>query len=181
MKEICIQDLPADENIINSHVLYKSKVSDDMGLKLKTRNAPHGSEDSMENELRSNSSMFPAPGLRIIVSVTSLNGRRLSKINATKKFLRTCSAARDVYVLTPRKSSSRGSYKRLSPTTAYELCSANDNFQIQSGGLLHRTEFTSTPQIQQLFMLKKSGKLIETACKIVNDVLLACNLNTTFY
>lgn len=43
---IPVADIPADANVIRSHVIYKVKRNDNATLMLKAQIAPHGSEDS---------------------------------------------------------------------------------------------------------------------------------------
>lgn len=70
--EIPIQDVPDDANKINSHVLYKVNVNNDMSVKLKARIACHGNKELLKDTLRTDVSMCPPVELRIIISVAAL-------------------------------------------------------------------------------------------------------------
>lgn len=72
VKTVPIELVPKNANVISSHVTYKVKVNDDKSLKLKARIAPHGNEDSLKNELRSDCAMCPPIVIRIILSIAAL-------------------------------------------------------------------------------------------------------------
>lgn len=101
VNETRIRDLPSDENTINSHV--KNNVHDNMSLKLKARIELYGNKDSIRNKLQFDCSRWHAPEIRTIRSVASLYRWRISKTSATLASLQTDSAARNVYVLPPKK------------------------------------------------------------------------------
>lgn len=67
VRVVARDDVPSDANIISSHVIYKTKVSDDESLKLKARIAPHGNEDSMRYEMRSDCAMCAQMGVRMLL------------------------------------------------------------------------------------------------------------------
>lgn len=52
-KCVPIFDVPTDANIISSHIVYKIKVEDDDSLHLKDRIAPHGIEESLRYDMKS--------------------------------------------------------------------------------------------------------------------------------
>lgn len=168
-----MQDLPADRNAITLHAFYKIAVNDNTSLKLEARIALQDNEDFMRNNLRIDCSMCPATAIWIIASVASLYRWKLSKTDATLAILQTGSTARNVYVLPPKKSPSRGNYAWILLTAAYGLCDANAKSLVQSDDRLHQIGFISVPLIPQCFGLPKRDMLIAIACNVVDGFLPA--------
>lgn len=81
VKETPLVEIPHKSNIIASHTIYKIKVNDDQSLKRKARIAPHGNEGSLRFSLRSDCSMCPPTGFRIITSTASLKRWRITDID----------------------------------------------------------------------------------------------------
>lgn len=68
-------------------MLYKVKVEDDHPLRLKDRINSHGNEDAFKGYLRSDCSMCSAVGMLIILSISALRRRRVTKIDVKTAFL----------------------------------------------------------------------------------------------
>jgi len=66
IKIIPRDDVPADANMVNSHVLYKVKQNEDGSLKLKARITPHGNEDDLKIVLPLDCAICPPTGMRIV-------------------------------------------------------------------------------------------------------------------
>lgn len=62
-------DLPADDNLIRSYVIYKVEVGDYGLLKLKAQIALHGNEYSLKNYLRTDSASCVPNGARLLILV----------------------------------------------------------------------------------------------------------------
>ena len=60
VKMVHLSQVPKIANIVNSHSLFKLKKLDDSSLKLKSRIAPHGNEDSDKDDLKTDCSMWPS-------------------------------------------------------------------------------------------------------------------------
>lgn len=173
VKPVSLAEIPAKANIIASHTIYKLKINDDHSLKLKARIAPHGNEDSSRSLLRSDCSMCPPLGFRIIASLASIRKWRLSKIDVKTAFLQTGQAERDVYVVPPTESSDRNKCLWLLLTASYGLVNANAKWQVVSDQTLHKIGFCSIPVLPQLFYLTDdSGTTIAALAKIVDDFLI---------
>lgn len=99
--------LPSNDNVISSHTIYKVKIIDDQTLKMKAKIKPHGNDDIIKAELRSDCNMCSPSGLIIVLSVASLKGWRITKADVKAEFLHTGAALRDVYVIPPRESSEK--------------------------------------------------------------------------
>lgn len=99
---IPISTLPIHANVISSHTIYKVKVNKDDNLKMKARIAPHGNQDSIKSKLKSDCNMCYPSGLRIVLSIGSLKGCRITKADVKAAFIQTGIALLDVYVIPPR-------------------------------------------------------------------------------
>lgn len=169
---IPLAEIPTNANIISSHTIYKIKVNDDQSLKLKARIAPHSNEDSLQFSLRSDCSMCPPLGFRIIASIASICKWRLSKLDVKTAFLQTGEANRDVYVVPPVESNDRNRFLWLLLTASCGLVNANAKWQFVFDHALHDIGFLSIAVLSQLFYLKnKSGVITAALAKIVDDFL----------
>ena len=79
VREVCRETVPSNANVISSHVLYKLKLNDDNTFKLKARIAPHGNQDSMQYDLRSDCCMCSHTGLRIVLMTDAMYKWQLVK------------------------------------------------------------------------------------------------------
>ena len=66
--------VPEDANVIGSHTIYKVKANDDKSLKLKARIAPHGNEDSMKADMKSECCICSPTGVRIVLTFAAIFG-----------------------------------------------------------------------------------------------------------
>eukprot|EP00171_Calliarthron_tuberculosum_P022021 IDg22021t1 len=57
VREVHVQNVPSNANVISSHVIYKVKILDDGSKLMKARIAPHGNKDRDKHSLKSDSSM----------------------------------------------------------------------------------------------------------------------------
>lgn len=158
--------------------MYKVKVGDDNSLKLKARIAPHGNEDSLKHELRSDCSMCSPTGIRLLLSYACMNRLRISKIDVTSAFLQTGAAERDVYVLPPRESADRGRFLWLLLAAAYGLVNANAKWQVLSDALVLALGFEPIALCPQLFAMRANGSIVVLLAKVVDDIILAGKVDT---
>ena len=142
--------LPPNSNVISSHTIYKIKVNDDDTLKMKARIAPHGNEDSIKAELKSDCNMCSPSGIRIILAFAALKGWIVTKADVKAAFLQTGLALRDVYVIPPRECTNKNVYWLLLAAT-YGLVNANAKWQSQSDQLFKELGLVQCPLIPQLF------------------------------
>lgn len=163
--------LPRNANVISSHTIYKIKITDDDGLKLKARIAPHGNEDSIKEDLKSDCNMCSPSGVRVVLCIASIKGWRITKADVKAAFLQTGQALRDVYVIPPRECTSKDVYWLLL-TAAYGLVNANAKWQSQSDQLFFDLGLEQCPVLPQLFYIIKNGQLVLLAAKIVDDILV---------
>lgn len=73
VKRVPIGEMPDKANIISSHTIYKIKVDECNALCLKARIAPHGNEDSLKLELKSDCAMCPLLGFRRVLTLSTIN------------------------------------------------------------------------------------------------------------
>lgn len=77
-----ISYVPSGSNAIRSHVSYTLKVQHDQYIMLKGRISPHVNENRSKEDLRSDCAMCSPVGMCFILSLASLCGGRLTKIDA---------------------------------------------------------------------------------------------------
>lgn len=170
---IPIDKIPKNENVIGSHVIYKLKHNDVKSLKLKSRIAPLGNEDSVREELRSDCSMCSPVGMLILLSTVTDNKWYIVKLDVKTSFLKTGKAMRYVYVIPLHESADSGKFVWLLLAAAYGLVNANDNWQVLFDSLLIEIGFTQSPTIPHLFVIMDGTQLICILVKIVDDILIA--------
>lgn len=171
VREVHRDNIPQHANIISSHTIYKIKINDDQTLKLKARIAPHGNEDSLKNELKSDCCMCAPVGIRIILMVATLNKWKITRADVKSAFLQTGTPSRDVYVIPPRESK-RKNFAWLLLAAAYGLVNANAKWQDQSDKVLLKHGLIQCKEIPQLFYQLRNGKLILLLGKIVDDLII---------
>ena len=71
-------DIPADANIIASHVVYKVKVDEEGEMKLKARIVPHENRDSEKDDVRKDSATAQLGIIRLLLSLTTFLGFTLA-------------------------------------------------------------------------------------------------------
>ena len=171
VREVSIDKVPKDSNVITSHVIYKVKANDNGSLKMKARIAPHGNKDKDRFELKTDSAQCPPTGIRILASVSTIMKWPIAKIDFASAFLQTGDAKRDVYVIPPRECRRRSNYWLLL-TSAYGLVNANAKWQEHCDYLFSSLGLLQSRYVPQLFFSKGKGLEI-LAVKIVDDVLIA--------
>lgn len=117
--------------------------------------------------------MCSPTGVRILLSITSKRGWRLSKIDAKTAFLRTGDAERAVFVIPPIESEDRGSYVWLPLAAVYGLINSNAKWQVQSDQLLRKLNFIQVSVLPQLFYMMQDGEVVALLAKIVDDILIS--------
>ena len=170
VREVSIDKVPKDSNVITSHVIYKVKANDNGSLKMKARIAPHGNKDKDRFELKTDSAQCPPTGIRILASVSTIMKWPIAKIDFASAFLQTGDAKRDVYVIPPRECRRRSNYWLLL-TSAYGLVNANAKWQEHCDYLFSSLGLLQSRYVPQLFFSKGKGLEI-LAVKIVDDVLI---------
>lgn len=167
-----ISKVPKDANIITSHVIYKVKPNDDGSSKVKARIAPHNNQDAEKLNLKTDYSVCPPIGIRILLSLAVIFKWCLAKSDFKSAFLQTGDALRNVYVVPPKESENK-QHLWLLLAAAYGLVNANAKWQEHSDHLLHELGFKQLVYVPQLFYFQDgSGNLSAVAVKIVDDVLM---------
>lgn len=166
-----LSEMPHTANILSSHVIYKLKVDDDRSLKLEASIAAHGNEESARDLLRSDCSMCPPAGFRIVTSIATLMKWRLTKIDIKTAFLQSGKAERDVFVALNRKVLTMAILWALL-TSAYGLMNSNAKLQNISDQVLVNIIFSTLWILLRLFMMQSSSKFMFLLEKIVNDILI---------
>lgn len=133
---IAASNVPHDTNVISSHTILKFKVDDDGSLKLKARIAPHGNEDSFKHDTRSYCAMCAPTVVRVLLSMATLSGWRVSTADVKEAFLQAGPAERPVYVPPPMESRYKKRFFWLIKAPAYGFVNANSKWKTQSDTLL---------------------------------------------
>ena len=124
----------------------------------------------MKSDLRSDCCMCSSTGMRIILIIASLYKWRIVKADVKNAFLQTGLAQRDVYVISPRESTSRKSL-RLLLAAAHGLVNSNSNWQLQSDRALLNMGLEQCRQIPQPSWMKRNGRTVLIIAKIVDEML----------
>ena len=172
VRQVPINKVPRNSNIITSLVIYKVKANDDGVLKMKARIVPHANKDKDRDTLKTDSSQCPPTGIRILTSIATIMHWTISKIDFVSAFLQIGDAKRDVYAIPPRECRKRSFYWLLL-TSAYGLVNSNAKLQENRDHLSSSLGLTQSRFIPQLFYRKVNGNLQLIAVRIVDDVLLA--------
>ena len=154
-----------------SHILYKIKELDDGKLLCKARIALNDNKDFERDKLKTDSSSFPAVGVRILLSICTLFHWFPSKVDIKSEFLQSGPATRGVHVVPPRECCDRQFRWRLLVAT-YGLVNANAKWQLHSGTALLDLGLQAVVLIPQLFYMKWNGKLCLIVAKEVDDFLI---------
>lgn len=104
MSSVHVSLVPKNANVISSHVIYTLKVNEDKSLSIRARIAPHGNEDSLRHELKSDCSMCSPSGIRFVLAIAALCKWITTKADAKSAFPKTGKAERDVFVIPLRES-----------------------------------------------------------------------------
>lgn len=169
--EVHVNKVPANSNIISSHVLYKIKLRDDKSYMCKARIAPHGNKDRDKHLLKTDSSSCPPIGMRILLSLSIIFHSFLTKIDVKSAFLQTGRAERDIYVVPPKECAVQTFYWLLK-TASYGLVNANAKWQLHSDTTFLDIGLSVLVQIPQLIYLRVDGVLVLVVAKIVDDILI---------
>lgn len=87
----------------NKEKLSFYKTVNDRTFTLKAWITPHGNEESLKNDQRTDFCMCPPTGIRIILSIATLKAWKLYKADVKLAFVQNWSAQREVYVILSRK------------------------------------------------------------------------------
>ena len=171
VKPVLISDIPPDANVISSHTVYKIKMEENNQLRLKARIAPHGNEDSMKDQLKTDCCMCSPIGIRIILTIATIMKWAIARADAKAAFMKTGRAERDVYVKPPRESLDK-MYYWLLLVSAYGLVNSNAKWQHHSDEVMFNIGLQHLSVIAQLFYQMKDGKLALIVIKIVDYLLM---------
>lgn len=143
---------------------------EDDAVRFKARIAPHGKEDSIKFELRSDCAMCPLLEFRNILTLSAINSWIIVRADVKAAFLKTGEASRDVYVRPPREFKDRRRYWLLL-AAVHGLVNSNATFQTQADDLLLSILLSCVTVVTQVFYLKSNGKLVLLVAAVVDDLL----------
>lgn len=105
--EMSDSDVDKTENVIASHVVYKLKVDEAGGMRLKARICPHGNRDIMKDEVRKDSSTAQYDVIRTALSVATTMDAVLGHVDIKGAYLQSGPIQRTIYVRPPRELGSK--------------------------------------------------------------------------
>ncbi len=144
---------------------------------MKCRNAPHGNEDKQIGELRTDSATCSPLAFRIFLTVCSLFGFFISKVDFESAFLQTGPAQQVVYVRPPHSDPAKCTLWKLK-VAAYGLVNSNAKWKCLSDSMLFNCGLTQHVLIPQLFYHVKNEKLAIIVVKLVDDLLIGGAVTT---
>lgn len=163
----------SDATFIRSHVIYKVKVDDDSHLHTRSRIAPHGNEESVNDYLRTDHASCAPTWVRIVQSVCMIRKWALTQIDAKSSFFQTGSDQRAAYVIPPCESADKRPFVWLLQPAAYCLVNANGKWHSQSDNLLRDCGLTHVGLISKLSALySDTSNLRPLLAKNFDDMLL---------
>lgn len=158
-------------NIIFSQVRYKVRLNDDSSLKLKTRIALHGNEDSEREQLRADCCMCYPIGIRLVITMSTFKKWHIIRTDVKTAFLQTGPANRSVYVIALKESRQKNVLWLLL-TAAFGLVNSNAKWKVQSDHFLAPLGLIQSTAIRRLFIhLHSNGVADMFVIKIVDDIL----------
>ncbi len=97
------KEVPAESNVISSHVVYKIKTSESGERKLKARIVPHGNRDKEKNDIRKDSSTAQFDCIRLVLSIAAIFNFRLALADLKGSYLQSGPIKRDIFVRPPKE------------------------------------------------------------------------------
>lgn len=113
--------------------------------------------------------MCPPTGIRVLVSIASLFGWRLTKVDAKPASLQTGKGIIDAYVCPPRESTDKSRFLWLLPAAMYGLRNENAKWQVASDEVPIDIGLTQLTVIPQLFYLAKDKKIAAIVAKLLTN------------
>jgi Reverse transcriptase (RNA-dependent DNA polymerase) len=172
------RDIPAQSNVISSHLFFSIKHSSDGHLKLKCRMVPHGNRDLEKDGLRTDSATAQFGTIRLLLSLAVLLKLRVSSIDISGAYLQAEPLTRDIFVRHPPGWAPSGIvWKMLRP--AYGLVESGRLWQLAIESWLADYEFTKIPGLSLMFIFPTTtGRITLILAKVVDDLLVAGSINS---
>lgn len=166
-----ILEVPDNATIISSHTVYRIKVEGDDAHSLKARIAPHGNENALNFELKSDCDMGSSLGFWIVLTKSAINSWIIVRANDEVAFLKTGEASRDLYIPPPRESEDSPHYWPLL-AAVYGLANSNATFQTQTDCLLLAFGPSSVTVVTQLLNITSNSKFDLLVAKVADNLLI---------
>lgn len=137
---------------------------------MKTRIAPHGNENSHKAALMSECCMCPPVVICISLTISTIKGWHVTRIDVKSGFLQTGPAGHEIHVKLPRVSQFKNELWLLL-VEAHGLPNSNAKWKIKSDESFQLLGLQPVVVVPQLFYMKKSGVIVLVVVKIVDDLL----------
>lgn len=164
---VSVNDVPRNANKIAFHILYKLKISDDGIFNMKARTAPHGNEDSYKDSMKNDCCLYAPTGIRVLLSIATINFCRLSKADVKSSFLQAEDTQHDVYAIPSYESIDRLCHFWLLLAATYGLVKANTKWQRLSDKLLIHLGSRQMTWLPQVFYHCEHGKFVAVISKFL--------------
>lgn len=173
--EVDENEVPADANVITSHVIYKVKTDENEVLKLKGRIVPHGNKDTEIDDIRKDSSTAQFNVILLLLCLTTFLGFRIGLADVMGAYLQSGPIARDIYVRPPREW--MGNRKKLWKLIKlpYGIVEAGRQWQkVIEEWMLNEAGLERIFGISQLYRKRdKNGSTILLVAKVTDDLLFS--------
>lgn len=91
-----------DSNVINSHIVYKVKVEENIHMRIKASICPHGNRDKMKGKIRKDSVSDRFDVIMLLLSMATILGFHIGCIDIKSAYLQSGPIKRTIYVRPPR-------------------------------------------------------------------------------
>lgn len=172
--DVCDHSALRHANVITSHVVYKVKTQEDGSRSLKARIVPHGNRDDEKNDIRKDSSTAQLSTIRLLLSLVTFLGFRLTTADIKGAYLQSGPVKRDIYVRPPREW--RGPRMTLWKLLKrpYGIVEAGRQWQkMIEDWMLNTAGLERIVGLSQMFIKRNSSRLIILiVAKVTDDFLL---------
>jgi len=187
-EEVQEDTVPLNANVIRSHTVFKIKKDENGVLSLKSRIVAHGNEDRDKDTVRKDSAAAQFVVIRLLLSIATLLGFRLGKIDVKKAYLQSGPITRQIFVRPPREwhtmsanapRSSRMILWKLRKLP-YGIVEAGRQWHLVAESWLMETlKFERISGLSQIFIKRDdAGHIFLIVAKVIDDFLIAGNLES---
>lgn len=172
------KSVPADANVVGSHVVYKVKTDED-GKKMKARTCPHGNEDAEKQDTRKDSAKDQLAVIRLMLSIVTFLAFFIKTADIKRAYLQIGPIKRQIYVRPPRKwfngcNDNQGTLWKLIKLP-YGIVEAGSQLMLAIGEwMLTNGRLGRNFGVNQLFIRRSgSGRIILLVAKLSDDFLVS--------
>lgn len=175
--EVSEDTLPANANIIGSHVVYKVKTSEQGEHRMKARICPHGNHDDQKNDIRKDSATAQFDIIRFMLALVTFLPMELGAVDISGAYMQSGPIRRDLYVRPPREWGHRRGFVWKLLKMPYGVSEAGRQWAIVFEEWLTQDIGMETVKgISQLFLKRRpDGSILMMVAKVTDDLLIAAD------